>query len=40
MNSGIYQIKNIINEKCYIGSAININKMSESYKKIKVLGDF
>jgi group I intron endonuclease len=26
MNSGIYKITNIINNKCYIGSAININK--------------
>jgi len=26
MNSGIYQIRNVINEKIYIGSAINIDR--------------
>lgn len=32
MNSGIYQIKNIINNKYYVGSAVDLNKRWKSHK--------
>jgi group I intron endonuclease len=34
MKSGIYAIKNIINNKVYIGSAINIDRRWEQHKKL------
>jgi group I intron endonuclease len=32
MKSGIYRIKNLINEKSYIGSALNINRRFSRHK--------
>jgi group I intron endonuclease len=34
VNSGIYRIKNIVNEKCYVGSAINIRRRWTAHRKI------
>lgn len=34
MKSGIYRIRNIINNKCYIGSAINTNKRWNVHKHL------
>ena len=39
MGCGIYKIKNLINNKCYIGSSVNTDKRIKNHK-IMLLGGY